>query len=280
MQFKGLNDMSEIIYNITEMIVYNGHPIPPAYTERNKGDRPYSRFFYVVKGTIIFDAGTDKQLEATAGDIVYLPGGVAYKSYWKKENNCEYISANCMLLDREENQVFFADEIVILANNTEKEFLTLFRSIHRIFYARPANWQFLLKSSFYTLLAKIINETLQDQIPKHTTAQVAGEGIAWLEFEYMKNTTLDDLAKKCGVSKSCFGRNCNTLTGMSPIAYRNNIRFERAYDFLKTGIYSVKEVALMVGFNDIPYFSKAFKKKFGISPSECIALGGKKKNKD
>ena len=95
MQYKELIDISDKIYNIDEIIVYTGHPVPPSYTVRPNGYRHYSRFFYVIKGTIVFDADTDKQLEASKGDIVYLPGGVAHTTYWKKENNSEYISVNC-----------------------------------------------------------------------------------------------------------------------------------------------------------------------------------------
>lgn len=270
----------EKISNIDRLNVYNGHPVPPSYNVRKAGYRDYSRFLYVIKGTFVFDAQTENQLEAHAGDIIYLPSGIAHTCYWEKENNSEYISVNCTLLDSGGKQICLTNKIIILATDTNQKFLNIFKNIHRIFYSRPNNWQLLFKANFYTFLAKAMEKNSFNDLQKHPTAHVAGEGVAWMEFDYFKNIPLEKFAKGYGVSKSTFLRNFKKLTGMSPIAYRNKIRLEHAYECLETGIYTVAEVATMVGFNDIPYFSREFKKKFGISPSECIALGGKKKNKD
>jgi AraC-like DNA-binding protein len=46
------------------------------------------------------------------------------------------------------------------------------------------------------------------------------------------------------------------------------MRLKKAANYLETGEFSVSEVAYMVGYNDIRYFSTSFKKQFGVSPSQ------------
>ena len=53
--------------------------------------------------------------------------------------------------------------------------------------------------------------------------------------------------------------------------YLRSFRFQYAISLFKLGISSVKNVALLSGFSDPLYFSNAFKKEIGISPTEFIA---------
>lgn len=46
------------------------------------------------------------------------------------------------------------------------------------------------------------------------------------------------------------------------------VRINRAIELIKTGEYSMTQVAYMVGINDPRYFSKCFKHRFGITPTE------------
>ena len=47
-----------------------------------------------------------------------------------------------------------------------------------------------------------------------------------------------------------------------------DMRIKRAKQLMDSGGYNVSTIAYMTGFNDPKYFSKCFKKQFGISPSE------------
>lgn len=58
------------------------------------------------------------------------------------------------------------------------------------------------------------------------------------------------------------------LTGLSPIEYIREAMMQKATDLLKTGEYTVKEISFMLGISDTKYFTKCFKKKYSITPSE------------
>ena len=78
-----------------------------------------------------------------------------------------------------------------------------------------------------------------------------------------------DLAESLNLSTSHFYRKLKLLTGQIPNAYIRNFRLRAAADLLKAnpGI-SVKDVMYEVGFESASHFSHAFKKKYGLSPSE------------
>ena len=58
------------------------------------------------------------------------------------------------------------------------------------------------------------------------------------------------------------------LTGFTPSELFKNYKLNKAAAMIKEGKYNVSEVADMAGFGTLAYFSRAFKKKFGVSPSE------------
>nr|WP_293839284.1 two-component regulator propeller domain-containing protein [uncultured Arsenicibacter sp.] len=82
-----------------------------------------------------------------------------------------------------------------------------------------------------------------------------------------KDITTESLAQHMHCSRSQLHTKLTRLTGLSPKEYVNEYRLSVARQELLSG-KSVGEVTFDVGFSDPNYFSRAFKKKFGISPSK------------
>ncbi|OPJ59883.1 AraC family transcriptional regulator [Clostridium oryzae] len=95
--------------------------------------------------------------------------------------------------------------------------------------------------------------------------------INYMTENYMENITLQQLAEHSRISPSYLGSIFKKVTGKSTIEYLINIRITKAKSLLRDG-FTVSETSKLVGFNDIFYFSKAFKKHEGISPSQYIDL--------
>jgi AraC-like DNA-binding protein len=55
---------------------------------------------------------------------------------------------------------------------------------------------------------------------------------------------------------------------LAPIEFIHDIVIQRAAHLLESGTLSVKDVAYTIGLSDPKYFSKCFKKKYGLTPSE------------
>ena len=79
---------------------------------------------------------------------------------------------------------------------------------------------------------------------------------------------VENLADKVAMSVSQLNRKLNALIDQPAGQFIRSLRLQRAADLLKQNSGSVAEVCYSVGFNDQAYFSRAFKKQFGVSPSE------------
>ncbi|MBQ2742932.1 MAG: helix-turn-helix transcriptional regulator [Oscillospiraceae bacterium] len=90
----------------------------------------------------------------------------------------------------------------------------------------------------------------------------------YIEKHSDKEITLDELAGEAHFSKTYFVKRFREFWGMSPMKYVNNVRLEKAQSILTATDSSVLEIAIQTGFNSIHYFSRKFKEKYGVAPSE------------
>lgn len=97
---------------------------------------------------------------------------------------------------------------------------------------------------------------------------VIEEAIVYISGHYMNPLTLDGLAELHAMSSKRFSYFFHKYTGFRPIDYVINYRMERARELLKVGNFSIRDIAVSVGYDNPLYFSRVFKKKFGVSPSE------------
>ncbi len=86
------------------------------------------------------------------------------------------------------------------------------------------------------------------------------------------------IANELCMSYSTLYRKVNSLLGMSTNDFIRQVRFARVKEMLEEGSYSFNEIAYQAGFNGHSAFAKAFKKEFGMSASEYIALHRKEKD--
>ena len=57
---------------------------------------------------------------------------------------------------------------------------------------------------------------------------------------------------------------------MTCVEYINNLRLEKAVELFEKGNSSIMEVSLSVGFHNLSYFHRAFKKKYHMTPLSFI----------
>ncbi|MBW4622490.1 MAG: AraC family transcriptional regulator [Cyanosarcina radialis HA8281-LM2] len=79
-----------------------------------------------------------------------------------------------------------------------------------------------------------------------------------------------ELAQQVGVSASTLQRKFRELFGKTVFDYLTERRMDLAKQLLRQGNCTVVETATMVGYSNPAHFAAAFKRKFGITPSECI----------
>ncbi|MCM3634301.1 response regulator transcription factor [Paenibacillus camelliae] len=107
----------------------------------------------------------------------------------------------------------------------------------------------------------------------HTLAvkKEIGEVIKYVNLHYKDKITLEMIADYVNFSENYLCRVFREQMGTSLIHYINSVRMNKAADLIMKGHTYMKEVAALVGISDQFYFSRMFKKHFGVSPTDYRA---------
>ena len=114
------------------------------------------------------------------------------------------------------------------------------------------------------LCAFVTKLTAHDQ-----NARLIEPALAYIAEHYRENLAVSAYAAVCNLSESYFRRKFFEIMGLSPIEYRNHLRFSEARRLYQNGV-TVKALAEAVGFCDENYLSKLYKKHFGRSLKDDV----------
>ncbi|MCR5684171.1 MAG: response regulator [Lachnospiraceae bacterium] len=114
----------------------------------------------------------------------------------------------------------------------------------------------------------IFSGTSISEKKNESTVDVVEASKAYIDANYTRNITLEDLSMAVNVSSYYLSRIFKENTGENFIDYLTRLRIDRAKELLGTTSYSMKEIGVMSGYSDPNYFSKTFKKNVGVTPTE------------
>ncbi len=136
-----------------------------------------------------------------------------------------------------------------------------------------------LKARIKNLLQQ--RERLHEHFRKHGLIDIEDKNITSVDKQFLQkavsiiNEHISDtlfgvevLAEDMAVSRSLLLKKTEALIGESPNELIRRIRLENAANLLKHNSGNISEIALEVGFSNPSYFAEAFKKQFGVSPSQ------------
>jgi len=98
--------------------------------------------------------------------------------------------------------------------------------------------------------------------------QAINEVVKYINTNYEKNITIEELSKISKLSKSHFTKVFTQNIKMSPMEYLKHIRLQNAKKMVLSNKLSITTISSQCGFNSSAYFSKLFKEAFGETPKE------------
>ena len=131
---------------------------------------------------------------------------------------------------------------------------------------QAANWD---DQSQRSLLAQQLIMSLFGQNTMNQEILQVGRAVSLMQNSYQKNLKLADLAEEADMTETHFSYVFHKIYHIRPIDYLIRLRLRKASDLLVTGS-TVTEAAWQVGYQDPLYFSRLFKKHFGITPSSIL----------
>ena len=79
--------------------------------------------------------------------------------------------------------------------------------------------------------------------------------------------TVEQLSSDMNMDRTTLYRKLTAISGLSPVEFLRSVRLKKAAQLLNEG-RSIADVASMVGFGTVSYFSKCFKAEFNVKPSQ------------
>ncbi len=144
----------------------------------------------------------------------------------------------------------------------------LFEEIINELQTKQPVYEKVCVSKLFNILSLLQRSLTKEANPLTEYSDKISFVIQKMNREYEKNYSLEDYAGMCNMSKFHFLRIFKSITGKTPIEYRNKIRLEHAKELLVDRDFSVTEIARSVGYESSVYFCNSFKSQMGMSPSK------------
>jgi two-component system response regulator YesN len=125
-------------------------------------------------------------------------------------------------------------------------------------------------SEAFGFLREYISDLIENFEKKKETKEQKPitEARKYIQEHYLEPLKLEDVSKHIGFNATYFSSVFKKETGKNFLDYVTELRMNKAKQLLCSGEMSVNDVAEAVGYQDLKYFSRLFKKNAGISPSD------------
>ena len=222
--------------------------------------RKYDALSFRIKGNATY-THDENLYEVKKNDILFVPANYDYTISAQKDEEVLVIHFYI------ENSCFQNMEIFTPIN--PDVFYRLFLEMTEVWRLKPVGYSAKLTSLFYKIVEQIEIQA-QKQILSQKPKKLQ-EALDYLHENFTNSeTSVESTARHVGTSATYLRKIFSLGMSIAPLQYLNGLRMDYAIGLLKTGYYSIEEIADLSGFNDPKYFSTLYKKRFGFPPSEKL----------
>jgi len=239
-------------------------PMLPTYWK--KGRRDY-QILYVASGKAHFWFDGVEEVVTSGHMVLYKPKEVQKYVYYVEEhpevfwvhftgydvkNILEYHGIS---LDQ---HVFFS--------GTLPEYKMSFRKIIRELQQCEYGYEDYIASLFNNILLLVSRQQQNGENYTVTIPEEIEMAVSYFNENYNTKISVAQYAESLHISTNWFIRNFKQHMMISPAQYLLSLRMVNAQSLLENTDYSVGEISEIVGYDNQLYFSRVFKKEYGISP--------------
>ncbi|MBE6053976.1 MAG: helix-turn-helix domain-containing protein [Clostridium sartagoforme] len=273
-------------YNPQILFVIDANSSPETcIPETNYHCHDFIELSFIVSGSVDYlIEGENYTLKK--GQVLISNPGVYHREYFAPNTRCRELHIGLTNLNLFSNSkkdyIDFSSNHVLTFNKYKTEILkTCFEIIDEQKDYNQTS-PFMLKSLVMKLLV-LLHREINDESTnmdshefsfKSREKKELVEGITnYLNENYVQDISLYTLSKNMYLSPVYISKIFKEIMGDSPINYLIQIRLSKAKELLENSKLSIKTIAKMVGYSDPYYFSKLYKKYYGIPPNKTRKLG-------
>ncbi|MDD3692797.1 MAG: AraC family transcriptional regulator [Oscillospiraceae bacterium] len=261
-QFKSttLENLSLAVYNTGYQKCDSSHTWGPA-------TRDHYLIHYIASGKGVFNSQNRLYSLCSGEMFLIFPGQIAsysadstdpWEYYWVGFNGTE--------AHRLVNLSGFTKETPVLKLPQIDEIKPLLLNIYQKSGFSPAS-EAEMTGNLYIFLSKLMRVQSEKRL-SYDIRDYLAQALRFIQHNFADSISVSDIASFVGISRSQLYRAFIEFFNISPNEYLQKYRLNEACSLLHDGSLSISAVASSVGYADPLYFSRVFKKRKGLTPTE------------
>jgi AraC-like DNA-binding protein len=223
---------------------------------------------YITGGEGTFSSAGETWKVRPGSMMLILPGiKHAYKPVQETGWHEYWIGFKGSYFNRLTREGFLSKERVFFNMGLYDYAVTIFNTIFEELRAQKPLYQMKACTATLTLITEMLSRSRRQEQPDYHQ-KIVEKAKCLMETNIYGEVNLPSIANQIGISTSRMNEVFKQYTSMTPYQYYMHIKIHKAEDLLVREDISVKEAAWRMGFNDPYYFSRLFKSKTGIAPSD------------
>lgn len=227
------------------------------------GGRDDYLLFYIAKGVEVFSL--DREVTAEEGSFIFFRPGERQEHVCVSDRTSEFYYVHFTL--PEGSDLLIPNSSVVYTARPSAKVCALFEEMIGEVQMKQAGSGKIAVGLLLTIIGVLERSVSSASAESREYTDKIAFAVQHMNREYAANQTLSDYAALCRMSKFHFLRVFESITGMTPIEYRNRVRIEHAKELLEDTPLPISEIGARVGFSSPSYFCDAFKKSVGLSPA-------------
>lgn len=246
---------------LSDLIITGTNSVVNIFTEKKASDKRVKRKCWAIvlkyEGETVYECN-GKRYISNISNAVILPKGSTYKWQCTDAGHFYSLEFEC---DTEYDKIIkipLKNSSVILSKLKNMEYKLVLKN------------KFYLTESMadtYEILIYLLKSTLKKYVPNNKQAKIQ-PSVDYMTKNFNRKISNKFLASLSECSTVYFRKLFCEIYGIPPIKYINNLRITKAKEILSSDYSSISDVAFTVGYSSIYDFSRAFKARTGVSPSE------------
>jgi AraC-like DNA-binding protein len=230
---------------------------------------------HIVRGNVEVITGVGR-VRGRPGDILLIPTGLLHRDAFDLQAGLETLM---VYINWPAEKTYFKltdfRKLPSLAGSRKHEIANLLGQIKFDLAKGSITDRMVIRTRILSILMLILRDQ-HDTASVSTTRFDAGHGHrrrllmeqarAYLNEHYAEAISLEQVAKALRISPFYLAHIFSQESDVSLFAYLTDLRMRKAHALLESGTANVSEAAYVVGYADSNYFSKVFRRHFGVPP--------------
>ena len=253
-------------------ITNNVYPLGLSFSHRNNDDRLHwhenLEILYFLSGECDIVNGSE-EMKVQKDDIVIISSeaihGVQFHNKFVDYILVHLDHTFCEAMGFNTSDVQFAKKI------RDEKIAALITFALQEQEKRQEFYQESVKITLLSVLLQLFrNHTVKETNTDKATNKVklTKKIMKYIDKHFDDQVTIEEIENHCQYSRFYISRAFKEITGVTIMAYLNDVRIEKAKSLLKNSTLNMSEIANKCGFVSQSYFGKVFKKSEGMSPLE------------